>query len=638
MYSLSRQSPISLVTEILNNRESIGNNVMNAERRAPSPDPIRLLLVDDSQDDHRLLCDLLDAVNDVSYAIDWAKDLSTGRDRLENGRFDVCLIDHRLPEGDGLELLETAAVRGFPAPMILLTGHGSAKLDQRAMTLGASGFLDKNRLDSTLLERTIRYAMQQQKIIRSHAHAALRDDATGLITPILFRDRLARALAVAKRRQSLVALVLIDLGQERAPETDLERQERQLTVQAKRLVRHLRETDSVARLADQRLALILESLQCADDAALVARKTLDKLTSPVVEDDETLIARPSAGIAIYPEDCGDIDTLLRQADDAMRRAKAEEGHGYRFGSERVDHRVQRQFLLSDDLKRALDQETFTLRYRPSVHVANTAISLTAEVYSNKPENKHISTDQFLSIAHNRSLIASITDWIVGEAISQLLAWRYQGFERVDLSLPFVSTRPVDLPILERSIRRHLGKAPISPDHIEIDLGQNLVISDLASGGHGLAALKATGVRLALDDFGRHDASFHHLANDLLDSLKLSSRLYHDLPGDTAHETLLKAIISLGHDLDLRVMADGARDEHQFAFLKGAGCDAIKLRAAKSSLTADMFTSWLQKTKPPLASGKARIVVKSQITSGNGQTCPAEMGVKNKEPLSPLDTR
>lgn len=605
--------------------------------RALSPDPIRLLLVEDCHDDHRLLCDLLDAVADVSFAIDWAKDLTSGRDRLENGRFDVCLIDHQLPDGDGLCLLETAAIRGLPAPMILLADRGSADLDRRAMTLGAAGYLDKNRLDPVLLERTIRYAIQYQRLREEFARGMLRDDSTGLITPVLFRDRLARALAFAARRKSLVAVVVVDVACD-AGDIDSERREQRLVIQAKRLNHHLRATDTACRLTDQHVALVLEGLGSADDAALATQKVLDRLAAPFACNDDTVIAKPVAGIALFPEDCGDIDTLLRQADAAMRQARTEDGHRYRFGSERVDRQVKRQFLLGNDLRKALDQNALTLRYRPLVHVADTKISLSAEVYASPPDSRHIEAAQFLSIAHDPSLIEAITDWILRAAVAQLLAWRDHGFGKIDLALPFVSKRAADIPILERSIRRHLSSVPIDPGQIEIDLDQDLVISDLASGNRGLAALKTTGVRLALDGFGRNEASLHNIEGDLLDSLKLSSDLYRNLPGKASHETLLKAVISLGHDLDLRVVANGARDEHQFAFLKNAGCDAIKLQTPRSSLSADMFTNWLQKNKRPVISEHPRIVARSQIGSSHGRTSPAAMNVSSNQPLSSLDSR
>lgn len=159
---------------------------MNAYRRAPFDDPIRVLLVEDSHDDYRLICDLLDTVADTCFSIDWARDLAAGRDRLETACFDVCLIDQRLPDGDGLDLLETILIQDCPSPAIMLTGHGSLELDRQAMERGAAGFLDKNRIDPSLLARTIRYAIRQQEITARLTRRVTTDELTGLVSRFMF--------------------------------------------------------------------------------------------------------------------------------------------------------------------------------------------------------------------------------------------------------------------------------------------------------------------------------------------------------------------------------------------------------------------------------------------------------------------
>ena len=581
---------------------------MSAEQRAPPSEPIRLLLIDDSQDDYHLICDLLDAVPDVTFAIDWAKDLSSGRDLLDRAHADICLIDHRLPDGDGLDLLDAAAIREKPAPMIILAGHGSVALDRRAMTLGASGFLDKNRLDPALLERTIRYAMRHQAHSFALRDAALHDATTGLVTPILFRDRLTRALDVAKRQQTMVALVLIDLAGGRPSH---ERQEEYLARQAALLTCKLRKTDTVARLSDHQMALILEDLQSVDDATLVARKALMALaTVPQGRVAAAPCASPRAGMAIYPEDRGDIDALLRLADQAMRRATTAPYPSDRFGSRQLRQNMTRRTLLNGDFERALRQRALSLRYRPLIHLADTRISLAAEiVLTERDRMELVSRDQLRSIAHDRPLIEALTGWCLNEAMTQLLTWQSQGLDRINLALPMISGRPADVPILERLIRRHLDEKPIAPEQLEIDLDQAILLDGLAEGAPWLAALKAIGIRLALDEFGHHDTSLHKITHGQLDSLKLSSKLYQDLPGAAASETLLKALINLGHDLDLCVVANGAHDECQFAFLKDVGFDAIKLCAADSLLTADMFATWINRPEASRTSARKAALAK-----------------------------
>jgi len=272
-----------------------------------------------------------------------------------------------------------------------------------------------------------------------------------------------------------------------------------------------------------------------------------------------------------------------------------------------------------------------------VHVAETALSLVVEVYPKGPESRLVLPRHFFSIAHDRLLIARTMNWMLMTAVSQLLKWRREGILKIGLSLPFMSARPYDIPILEQAIRQQLDQADIAPDRIEIDLDQDLVAGDIASGGHRLAGLRKTGVRLALDDFGRAETSFQHLTSDLIQSLKMSPELYQDLPGNRSQETLLKAIVNLGHDLDLRVVANGVRDDRQFAFLRKIGCDAIKLQVAGSSLTADTVSSWLRQQHGHPSSAKPQTLAKAPSAANRKPAAPAMMASGAKAPLFSLDT-
>ncbi len=567
---------------------------MNAYRRAPFDEPIRVLLVEDSQDDHRLICDLLDTVADTRFSIEWAKDLAAGRDQLEKARFDVCLIDQRLPDGDGLDLLETIQIQDCPSPAIMLTGHGSVELDRLAMERGAAGFLDKNRIDPDLLARTIRYATRQQENVARLTRHVTTDELTGLVSRFIFHDRLKVALAAARRHDRLVATMIVDL-EAAEPHPQDQASLDALKMAARRLTGLLRETDTVGRLADRQFAVIVQDLRKPEHAALVAQKMLDTLAPLAAEADDRRVIRPSIGIALYPKECGEVSGLLRQAHWAMRQARSEGGHRFRFGSDRIDRQIHDRFLLANDLKEAVDRDELSLRFRPQIHLTSDVVGLSGEIFWDRPDRGVLSADQFRSIVDTHGLIDLLTDWVVTRAAEQMRAWRELGITDVDLALPLLSRHVADWRGLTRRIGERLGAAGIPPGRIELDLDEALVIGDLASGGHGLAALKECGVRIAFDGFGHGGASLHRLRGDLLDSLKLSPELYRDLPGDDPRELLVKAIVGLGHDLDLRVVANGVRDERQFVFLKTIGCDAIQLRTSCPPLSADACTSWLRQT-------------------------------------------
>lgn len=578
---------------------------MNAERRAPPVEPVRVLLVTESSDDHRLIADLLDSVADTRFSIDWARSLEVGRSRLEASRFDACLFDHQLPDGNGLDLLQTAIIQGLTLPMIVISGEPSPTIDRHAMTLGAAGFLDKSQLAPAFLERTIRYAVRQQRVAADLARLTLRDDATGLVSPTLFRDRLACALAAARRRDRQVAVIVIDLGRGKDDNGDGQQASACLTAATMRLQQLLRETDTIARLAEHQLALIVEDLRKPKHAALVAEKILESLALIETSKTDSSAATPSLGIALYPTECSEIETLLRMADAAMRRAKTEGGRCYRFGSERIDREARNDMLAHNALQNALLRKELKLRFRPEVALLGDRIGLSAETFWDRPDHDGMPMAELLSTADDPRLLDALTDWTWTAAAWQMQAWQTTGFDRISLALPCLSHRAGDLPILARKIDALIKSAALCSDRIELDLPEDLVLGDLAGGGHALSALKATGIRLALDGFGQSRATLYDVKGHLLDSLKLSHHLYQDLPGDGRRETLIKAIIGLGHDLDLWVVANGVADERQYAFLREAGCDAIQLRHSCPPLSAEAATSWLQEAHASRSMRKPR---------------------------------
>src|SRR5919106_347193 len=341
-----------------------------ASRAARLDDPIRVLLIEDNEADYWHARDLLDAAPHARFTIDWARDLQSGLARLVPASFDVCLLEQVLPDGDGLEIVRAAPSRGCDAPIIILTGSGSLDLDLQAMELGAADYLDKSRIDATLLERAIRYALSRRRQAQRLSRLAQHDDLTGLANRSLFNDRLERALAWARRHERLAAVMVLDLNGFKTVNDRLGHVagDRLLTIMGMRLSGRLRETDTVARLGGDEFAVVVENLANPDHAGLVARKLLDAIVPPVTIESHSVTVTASLGVALYPQDGSHGATLLREADRAMYRAKAEGGNLCCFSSEQMERRVQRGALVEADLRRALEDGELVLRYQPQINL------------------------------------------------------------------------------------------------------------------------------------------------------------------------------------------------------------------------------------------------------------------------------
>jgi diguanylate cyclase (GGDEF)-like protein len=557
--------------------------------------PIRMLLVEDDEDDYRRACDLLDAARHVTFVIDWARNVKDATLRLGSGTYDVCLVDHGLPDGRGLDLVHAAQDRGVHAPIVMLTGYGTLELDLEAMAVGVSDFLDKKTVDAALLERTVRYALARHRRAERLNRLAQYDELTGLANRSLFQDRLHRALAWARRHDRLAAVMILDLNGFKAVNDRLGHGagDRLLAIMAKRLTKRLRETDTIARLGGDEFALVIENLAKPEHAALVARKLLDTVAPPVEVGDQKVTVTASLGVALYPRDGSDATELVRQADRAMYRAKAEGGNLCRFSSEGLERRVQRGALLETDLRRALEQGELRLDYQPQVTLRAGSLGISAIVRWTHPELGSIGPERFLPLAEDAGLLEPLTEWLFDAGCAQARHWCASGLARMHLALPLLSRQQLAWSGLASRLQDRLRGAELAPARIEIEVSEELLLADAEAGGSGLAALKQVGVRIALDGFGRGPMSVRGLQLGMVDTLKLAREVHREVPHDHQRSAVVRALVTLAKDLGLRVVAEGIDRHEQLGFLRRCGCDAVQAFMSCPPLPADACTSWLR---------------------------------------------
>jgi diguanylate cyclase (GGDEF)-like protein len=568
---------------------------MTTEIRPFDGVPIRVLLIEDSEEDYRRVCGLLAAAPHVSFVVEWVQSVKDATLRLAAGAYDVGLIDQGLPDGEGLELVRAAHNRGLRAPLIMLTGCSTLELDLEAMALGVSDFLDKSQVDATLLERTIRYALARQREAERLDRLAQYDELTGLANRSLFQDRLARALAWARRHDRLVAVMLLDLNGFKAVNDRLGHSagDRLLNIIAGRLAGRLRETDTIARLGGDEFALLIENLAKPEHAALVARKLLDTVTPPVVLGDQQVSVTASLGVALYPRDGGDAAELLREADRAMYRAKAEGGNLCRFSSELVPQRTRRSALLESDLRRALAQDELLLHYQPQVTLRAGPLGISAMLRWAHPELGLIGPERFLPLIEDGGLLTALTEWLCETACAQARYWSELGLGPVHLALPLLSRQQLAWSGLPSRLQSCLRDAALVPDRLEVEVAEALLL-DADAGGAGLAALDDIGVRIALDGFGSGPMSLRGLQLGALDTVKLAREIHRDVPDDRQRSALVGAIVSLAKELGLRVVADAVDRHDQLAFLRRTGCDAVQAFMSCPPLPGAACTSWLRR--------------------------------------------
>jgi len=361
---------------------------------------------------------------------------------------------------------------------------------------------------------------------------------------------------------------------------------------AKRLTAASRTSDTVSRQGGDEFVILLSELNHADDAALYARKIITALASPHRIGQHDLHLTASIGVAIYPADGRNAETLIKSADTALYEAKEVGGNTWRaYRPHMVQRAVARQSV-EGSILRALEREEFRLHYQPRVNLTTgTVVGVEALVRWDHPERGLIPPAEFIPVAEDSGLIVPIGRWVLREACRQAKTWWTAGLGRVPVAVnvsavEFRSTGFVD------GVTKVLADYAGHVGGLELELTESVLMQDTEAAGQPLQALKALGVRLTLDDFGTGFSSLSYLRRFPISTLKIDRSFVQELSGPAGDRTLVAAIISMGKSLGQMVIAEGIETEDQLAALKQLGCDEGQGFHFSRPLPPDDFATYL----------------------------------------------
>jgi diguanylate cyclase (GGDEF)-like protein/PAS domain S-box-containing protein len=398
------------------------------------------------------------------------------------------------------------------------------------------------------------------------------DSLTGLHNRSYFLETLGEVLLRAARRKARVGLVFVDLDGFKAVNDNLghETGDQLLRVVAERLRKATRRTDSVARIGGDEFTVLLLDMERPDDAAVAAQSILDELMRPCAIGDRDIPVSASAGIAVYPDDGTDGQSLLRHADLAMYRAKQEGKGTYRFFTPAMSRRAHERMLLLSSLRRGLERGEFALRYQPVVHREGAPLSLEALVRWEHPETGEVSPDRFIRTAEESGLILPLGTFVLRTACA--FARSLGGEVRMAVNL---SARQFLQPEAVALVERALEESGLSPERLEIEVAESAVMSEVEEVQARLRRLREMGVGLTLDDFGTGHSSLAYLKSFRFHRIKIDRSFVGDLPGDAESASLVSAMLAMARGLGLEVIAEGVETREQLAFLEDHGCRAFQ---------------------------------------------------------------
>ena len=430
------------------------------------------------------------------------------------------------------------------------------------------------------------------------------DELTGLANRNLFNSHLSHAMNRAARNQGSLGVLFIDLDRFKTINDALGHDvgDEVLQIVARRLSEGLRASDILARLGGDEFVVIAEDVTDRDALAALARKLLSAVDEPVVVRGQEFVLTASVGISIFPRDGSEPQTLLKNADIAMYRAKEQGRNCMQFYSEQMGSANVDRLTLETQLKKAAAEcNQFVLHYQPIVSLRGGRVTgVEALVRWMNPERGLVPPAQFIPLAEELGLIGSIGNWVLRAAASQAMQWRRAGLGPIRVAVN-ISAQQFAAGFLD-GLNAALQESGLDPGALELEITETVMMQRSQQMAELLSAVRTLGVYLSVDDFGTGYSSLAYLKRLPISCLKIDRSFVHDVPGDADDVTIVRAVIALAHSLRMQVVAEGVENEAQLEFLRAEGCDEIQGYLVSRPMPAEAIPAFLaaQMTLPAVA--------------------------------------
>ena len=421
------------------------------------------------------------------------------------------------------------------------------------------------------------------------------DVLTGLPNRLLFRDRLNHEIASCRRHQSKLAVIFVDLDNFKLINDSQGHLagDKLLEVIGKRLLSKARETDTVARLGGDEFTIVLTDISDPEHVSEFARNMIDTINQPMTIYGQPAKIGASAGIAIYPGDGEDMETLIKNADIALYQAKEQGRNNYQFFSAALQEQILSRIQLERDLRNALAKKEFVVYYQPKFNIReNRILGMEALVRWMPDKDTLIAPGDFIPLAEETGLIVPIGEWVLETACRQTADWeRATGRKlRVAINLSAAQFRQENL---VESISRTLEESGLDADNLELELTESMVMHDVEKAIVQMNMLRELGLQLSIDDFGTGYSSLEYLKRFPINSLKIDRSFIRDLAEDSQDAAIIEAIIAMADKLKMNVIAEGIETEAHMKFVRSVGCHEAQGYYLGRPMSAEDFNSTLQ---------------------------------------------
>ncbi|MDT5157450.1 MAG: hypothetical protein QOH51_1807 [Acidobacteriota bacterium] len=548
-----------------------------------------ILVIDDDPEIRSIVCGMLSE----SYNCKEASSAEDALSILKKEKYGLVISDINMDGISGLEMTRQVRAIAPDTVVMIISGEQTIESAIEALRVGAFDYIMKP-FDFVHVEGAVRRALEHHSLLaakRRHEnhleelvrqrtaelnHLAYHDALTDLPNRTLFEDRLTQALILAERNHQALGVLFLSLDGFNNVHDTLGHAigGRLLQKVAERLRLGAHQGETVARFEGDEFALLATQIGGTEgeNVVEVIFQINESLQLPFIIDDQELFITVSIGISLYPNDGADAATLLKNANAALYRAREQGGNNYQFYTADMNAKAMKRLALENSLRRALERSEFEVYYQPVLDInLRKIVGMEALIRWHHPELGLVQPAEFIPLAEDTGMIVPIGEWVLRTACFQSKSWQEAGFAPLSLAVN-LSARQFQQQNLSEVMARILQETGLNPHHLELELTESSIMKNAESAVRTLTGLKAMGVKIAIDDFGTGYSSLGYLKRLPIDTLKIDRSFVCDITTDPDDAAIVMAIITLAHNLKLKVIAEGVGSEEQLGFLHLLRCD------------------------------------------------------------------
>ena len=581
--------------------------------------PARVLIADDEPAVRRVLCELLTE----NYQCVEVGSAEEALDALRAQRFNLIVSDVNMNGISGLDMLPEVSKIAPDAIVIMISGHQNIENAIRALRAGAFDYITKpfafdhveavvmRALEHQMLRETKKFyeqhleeqivqrtqELRQEIIERQRAEETVNrmayyDLLTNLPNAALFKDRLTHELGRANKKKSTTIFLAVDRFKNICDTLGHHVGDELLCQIAERLTKSVRGIDTTAYFGGGEFALLATDIGGAEECAKIVQTIKDCLHQPFVCHAQELFITASCGISLTPNDGDDCQTLLKNASTALHRARQSGGDSYQFYTADMHARALKSLSLENSLRRALERQEFVVHYQPQICAqTNRLIGAEALVRWQHPELGMISPLEFIPIAEAAGLIVPLGEWVLRTACAQTARWQRGGFPGFRIAVN-LSLRQFQQNNVVETVRRALAEARLDAQFLELEITESALMNNAELTCKTLRHLRKDKLKISIDDFGSGYSSLSYLKNLPIDRLKIDRAFVADIAHSASDAAIVKTIITLAQNLNLKTIAEGVETPEQSRILIDFGCDEMQGFLFSKPLAAEALEKFL----------------------------------------------